>query len=416
VVFDRLRLSKLLHGSIFTKPFIWCFATLALAPVLPTMVILLFTLACVGSFVLALGCDREHKPVCSPAGIYIGLYAFVYIAATFTSVTVSGSLLGGALTTLFVLFPIVLQNSVTTRRQLDALIYAFVIAGTFISAYGIYQYFTGVAFASAWFDSTMFAGISTRVYSTLGNPNVLATYLLLVIPFAGACIFMVKRPILKLFFVGCLCVMLACMALTFSRGGWLGLILAAAVFLVILDRRFIIVGIFGLVFLYFALPDVVVSRFTSIGDFSESSTSYRVSIWLGTISMLRDFWFTGIGPGTEAFNRIYPLYSYSAAVAWHSHNLYLQIMCDAGIIGIVVFAIIIFTYFRNLCTSVSKEPDKSSKILQIAAISSVSGFLVQGVGDYLFYNYRVTLVFWAVLGLGLLIARRGSLKGEVTVD
>jgi putative inorganic carbon (HCO3(-)) transporter len=84
-------------------------------------------------------------------------------------------------------------------------------------------------------------------------------------------------------------------------------------------------------------------------------------------------------------------------------------MCDAGIAGILVFLAVIFTYFRNLCRAISREHNKSSKILQIAAISGVFGFLVQGMTDYSFYNYRVTLVFWAVLGLGALAARRSEL-------
>jgi hypothetical protein len=55
------------------------------------------------------------------------------------------------------------------------------------------------------------------------------------------------------------------------------------------------------------------------------------------------------------------------------------------------------------------QKDRSSKILQIASITAVLGFLVQSATDHSFYNYRVTLVFWAVLGLGVLCARRGGL-------
>ncbi|MCL2408177.1 MAG: O-antigen ligase family protein [Oscillospiraceae bacterium] len=409
-VFDKLRLNKLLRNSIFAMPFIWGFATVTLAPILPTMAVLALVLANGISLLLAFGCDRERKLRYSPANKYILLYAFVYIAATFTSVTIVGSLFSGALTTLFVLFAFVIQNSVTTRRSLDTLIYAFVISGALVSAYGVFQYVFGSTFgATAWLDSEMFEGIGVRVYSTLGNPNVLAKYLLLVTPFAGACIFIVKGILPKLFFTGCFGAMLLCMLLTFSRGGWLGLIVAAAIFLVMLDRRFILVGIIGIVILYFALPDVILDRFLSIGNLGDTSTSYRVSIWLGTINMLRDFWFTGIGPGTAAFNTIYPLYSFNTIISPHSHNLYLQIMSDAGIAGILVFLTIIFTYFRNLCRAMSRENNKSSKILQIAAISGVFGFLVQGMTDYSFYNYRVTLVFWAVIGLGALAARRSAL-------
>ena len=408
-VFETLRLNRLLKGSIFTMPFIWGIIVVFLAPILPTMAVLGLSLLCFGSLILAFACDRERKLVYSPMNKFILLYAVVYIVATLTSVTVSGSLLGGALTTLFILFAVFIQNSITTRKQFDFLVYAFVISGAAISLYGVYQYFFGTFVASGWVDSTMFSGIGVRVYSTLGNPNVLSEYLLLVIPFAGACILIVKKFIFKLFFVGCFALMLMCMLLTFARGGWLGLIVAAAIFLVMLDRRFIIVGIVGLVLLYFMLPDVILDRFFSIGDTTDTSTNFRLFIWLGTIAMLRDFWFTGIGPGTDAFNMVYPLYSYNTIYSPHSHNLFLQIICDAGISGIVLFLAILFGYLRNLCAAISREKDKSSKILQIASIASVFGFLVQSFTDYSFYNYRVTLVFWAVLGIGALAARRAQL-------
>ena len=411
-IFEKTKLNNLLRGSIFTMPFIWSFIAVALAPILPTMVVLGLSLLCIVSLILAFGCSRERAPAQSPLNKYVLLFALVYIVATVTSVTVSGSLRGGALTTLFVLFTIVIQNAVTTKRQFDALIYAFVASGAAVSAYGVYQYVFGAVNATAWLDATMFSDIGIRVYSTLDNPNVLAEYLLLVIPFAGACIIAAKGLIKKVFFTGCLGLMLLCMVLTYARGGWLGLIIAAAVFLVILDRRFILLGVAGLILLYFTLPATILNRFLSIGNIGDSSTAYRVSIWLATLAMLKDYWFTGIGPGSAAFNRIYPLYSYNTVHAPHAHNLYLQIVCDAGIISLVIFCVILFDYFRSLCAAVSREQDKTSKIFQIAAISSVLGFLVQSATDYSFYNYRVTLVFWAVLGLGALAARRGALAGN----
>ena len=435
-VFKILRLDRLLNNSIFTMPFIWCLIALGLAPVLPTMAVLGISIVCIGSLLLAFGCDPQKRLSYSPVNKYILLLTFIYIVATFTSVTLSGSLLGGSLTALFFLFTIVIQNSVATRRQLDTLVFIFVMSGAVVSAYGIYQYLFGTIVASGWVDSTMFSGIGIRVYSTLDNPNVLSEYLLLAIPFALASILIVKRAVFKVFFTGCLAVMLLCMLLTFARGGWLGLIIALAIFLIMLDRRFIIIGIVGLVLLYFLLPDVILNRFLSIGDTSDSSTTFRVSIWLGTIAMLRDYWFTGIGPGVAAFNKVYPFYSFNTVYAPHSHNLYLQMMCDAGISGIIIFLAVLFTWFRNMCTSVLHEsiaikrpggalsahqpsppPDcigadirKQTKILQIASISAVIGFLIQGVTDFSFYNYRVTLVFWIVLGLGALIARRSQLE------
>jgi putative inorganic carbon (HCO3(-)) transporter len=278
------------------------------------------------------------------------------------------------------------------------------------------QYVYGAVLASGWLDARMFSSIGVRVFSTLENPNVLAQYLLLVIPFALAAVLVSKGGFRRLFLVGCLAAMVLCMVFTFARGGWLGLIASMAVFLVMLDRRFIVLGAAALVALYFLLPDVILNRFLSIGNVSDTSTAFRVFIWLGTLSMLRDFWFTGIGPGTVAFNKVYPLYSFNAVDAPHAHNLYLQIMCDTGVCGFAVFVFILFSYFRNLCHAISKETDRVSKILQIAAVSGVLGFLVQGMTDYSFYNYRVTLAFWTTLGLGALCARRGGLPTSAAHD
>ena len=164
------------------------------------------------------------------------------------------------------------------------------------------------------------------------------------------------------------------------------------------------------------LPETVISRFTSIGNLTDNSTSYRVYIWIGTLAMLKDYWLCGIGPGDGAFNMVYPAYSYKGIVAPHAHNLCLQIVCDAGIAALGVFLLLLFVYFRMLCSAMSREKDPASRLLQIAFTAGVCGFLVQAMTDYSFYNYRVMFLFWAVLALGAACARRTSLpEGSIFV-
>ena len=116
---------------------------------------------------------------------YIWMYAAIYLVGTFFSVNLKGSLLGGMLTVAFVLFTIMLENSITTRRQLDVLIAMMVLAGTVVALYGILQYLFGWGYQStAWVDTEMF-GDSFRVPSTLENPNMLGQYLILAIPLAA---------------------------------------------------------------------------------------------------------------------------------------------------------------------------------------------------------------------------------------
>ena len=409
-LYEVLKLDRLFSGSIFLHSWFWCALPVVLAPLAPTMAVL--GLAAVGTASLALNLVRDPRRELgwAPANRYVMLYAGVYMVATIFSVTPMGSLKHGLLTVAFTLFCVVLCSAVRSRRQLDALLALFVTVGAVVSAYGILQYLFGWGYQSAaWVDSDMFSTISFRAASTLQNPNMLGQYLILTIPVGGACLLNAKDWLSRGFYFGCCALMCVCMLLTMSRGAWLGLLFAGAVFVVLLNPRLIMLAPFALVALYFVLPDTVISRFTSIGNLGDNSTSYRVFIWLGVLDMLKDYWLCGVGPGEAAFNSVYPAYSYNAIIAPHSHNLFLQIVCDAGIVALVVFFLVLIVYFRTTCCAISRETQPDSRLLQIAFTAGVCGFLVQAMTDYSFYNYRVMFLFWAYLALGSLCARRSEL-------
>ena len=420
-LYELLRLDKLFAGSVFTQTWVWCAIPVVLAPALckfrPSLMVMGLALIGYASLLLNLVRDRKRELAWAPINRYVILYAAVYLAGTLFSVNLRGSLQPGLLSVVFILFSVVLYNAVTGRKQLDTLVALMVLVAALVSFYGILQYLFGWGYQSAaWVDSDMFSSISFRVPSTLDNPNMLGQYLILAIPLGGAKLLSAKSWGSRAYYFCCCGVMCVCMILTFSRGAWLGLLFAGAVFVVLLNPRFILLAPFALVALYFVLPDTVISRFTSIGNLGDNSTSYRVYIWMGVLAMLKDYWLCGIGPGDAAFNMVYPAYSYNAIVAPHSHNLFLQILCDAGVVALAVFLLLLFVYFRMMCVSLSREKDWTSRLLQIAFTAGVCGFLVQAMTDYSFYNYRVMFLFWAYLALGAASARRSQLpKGRLLV-
>lgn len=140
-VSEKLRLTRLLQGSLFRQSFLWCLLPALLAPVLPTMIVLCLVLVAVFASFIRFATTREDKPLFYPVNKYIILFAAVYLLATFTSVTVSGSLFTGLLTIAFTLFAVFLSRSVTSQRQIDLAIRLLALAGTLVSLYGVYQYF-----------------------------------------------------------------------------------------------------------------------------------------------------------------------------------------------------------------------------------------------------------------------------------
>ena len=409
-LYEKLRLDRLFAGSVFTHAWFWCLLPVAAAPILPTMAVLGLALAGSCSLALCLVRDRDRELVWFPINRYILLYATVYMAGTLFSVNLDSSLKPGLLTVAFILFSVVLLNAVVSRRQLDILLAAVVLAGAAVSAYGILQYIFRWGYQSAaWVDSDMFSSIQFRVPSTLDNPNMLGQYLILAIPVGGAGLLARRDWPGRVWYFLCCAVMCLCMILTFSRGAWLGLLFAGAAFVLLLNPRLILLAPFVMAALWFVLPDTITARFASIGNMSDASTSYRVYIWMGTLAMLKNYWLCGIGPGAEAFNRVYPAYSYSGITAPHSHNLFLQIVCDAGIAALAVFLILIFVYLRMMCAALSREKDRTARLYQIAFTSGVCGFLVQAMTDYSFYNYRVLFLFWAYLAMGALVSGQSRL-------
>lgn len=414
-LYEKLNLERLSEGSLlkaaFSKVWLWCVLPAVLAPVLPTMAVLGLAAAGACSLLLALVRDRTRPLAWTPINRYVLLYAAVYLAAVFFSVDPQSSLKPGLLTVAFILFSLALGSSIVSRRQLDASVTLLILTAAAVALYGILQYIFRWGYQSeAWVDSGMFSSISFRVPSTMDNPNMLGQYLGLMIPLGGARLLASKERQARLFYLICCGLMCVCMILTFSRGAWLGLLIAGAVFFLMLDARLALLAPAALAGLWLVLPATVLTRFMSIGNMADNSTSYRVSIWKGSMAMLYDYWLCGIGPGTVAFNKVYPAYSYSAANAQHSHNLYLQITCDAGIAALAVFLLALFVYFRTMCCAVSREKERAGQLQQIAFTAGTIGFLIQGMTDFSFYNYRVLFLFWLYLVLGARCAGRSRLS------
>lgn len=150
------------------------------------------------------------------------------------------------------------------------------------------------------------------------------------------------------------------------------------------------------------LPESVIERFASVGDMKDTSTSYRVYIWLGTLGLIKSFGLGGIGMGEAAFRHVYPFFMYNAVVAPHSHNTFLQMVVESGLGGLAVFAALAVVFFMKMHT-MHKTGERKSRISTSALALScgIAGFLVQSMFDYTFYNYRVMAVFFMVLAMGM---------------
>ena len=139
-VFEKLHLSKLLQDSVFLHPILFVAAAVVLAPLLPTMVILALVCASFFSLFLRLGADRKASIASCPINCYVALFAVIYLYATLTSTTFSGSLFPGLLTIAFVLFFFAVSSCGLERKRLEWMLWGLMFAGVAVSLYGFYQF------------------------------------------------------------------------------------------------------------------------------------------------------------------------------------------------------------------------------------------------------------------------------------
>lgn len=336
-----------------------------------------------------------------------------------------------------------------SEEWLGRCIIAAAAAGGIVAVYGVLQYVTGsVAVVSQWLDTEMFSGIAGRVVSTFDNPNVLGEYLVMTIPLTALLFFCRYRDTSKRFSAfAVFVIMCVCLVLTWSRGAWLGMLVGGVFLLLIWNKRVLHalwVVLLAIPILPSVLPDNVIARIMSIGDLADSSTAYRLKIWLGTLKMLPERIFSGIGIGTDAWSTVYPNYALTGVdEAIHSHSLYFQIWVELGGMALVVFLVLIllflmsnFSMYRSLGMAgdsfiarisvpinesinsvITDSPNYRNNYVEnikcairmnaAAPMCGVIGVLVQGFTDNVWYNYRIFLMFWMCLGLSSAYAAFG---------
>jgi len=398
---------------VFYKPEFGFFLIITALPFLPTMLLAgMLILVFISFSIKVLRGKRTVKfDICDISVLFFA--ALMFLGGPISS-SPSGSLAPALLYTCFMLAYFLAVNLIRSQRQVMQGIKLLLIGLFFTSVYGIYQNFFG-AESATWHDEEMFSEISKRVYSTFENPNVFGEYLILLLPLAVSLLYLIKplgKKTLTAVVLVCGC---ASLIYTWSRGAWLGFIIAMMIYFLITYKNTFIIYITALAALPFSIPFLpasIVNRFTSIGDLNDTSTNYRVNIWKAVVKMIEDTFITGIGVGERAFDEIYPFYALSGIEsAPHSHNLYLQITLETGIAGLAVFITAMVLLIRKSFSAASKAMKeaessetantsmKKNAFTVIGMICGIGAFLIMGMTDYVWYNYRVFLLFWIICGI-----------------
>lgn len=387
-----------------------------LAPFVSTTLIGLLLLAC-ASFWVILTLSDETGAGLTPIHIMVGLYWGVSILATGLSPVKTAALEGLIKLSLNLLLFVMLARLLRSPQIRSVLITVYLHVALLISVVGLRQWFFGAAALATWVDPESSLAGTTRVYSYLGNPNLLAAYLVPAIILSAAAVFAWKRWTAKALAVVMFLINSACLVLTFSRGGWIAYVIAGFVMMVLLVqwwsihlprfwRRWAMPLLLGVsaAFVVVAVATVAPLRdrvFSIFEGRADSSNNFRLNVWAAVQEMIRDRPILGIGPGNDAFNAVYPRYQRTGFTALSAYSIFLEILVETGIVGFTCFLWLLLVTFNQGWTRLQqlRQAGDREGFWLMGAIATIVGMLTHGLVDTVWYRPQVSTLWWLMIAL-----------------
>lgn len=248
-----------------------------------------------------------------------------------------------------------------------------------------------------------------RIFSTLGQPNWLASYLVLTLPFAISLAFIFEKKTLKNFFAATSIILFTALVMTTSRAGILGIGLGLVIMALLLGResirenfkviRIIILGFLISIFLFggflFSRIGEIISqdRMSDVGSQTSGqaqvqaptepkgteSGEIRLIVWQGAIEAFKKRPILGFGPETFAYSYyLYRPLSHNQTTEWNffynkAHNEFLNYLTNTGVLGLLAYLIFLVSALVSMYRYIDT---KEISILAKATAAAIFGYLV----------------------------------------
>ena len=387
-----------------------------LAPFVSTSLIGVLSVAVAFYWILTI-LTASALPVITPIHILVFLYWCIATIATAFSPVKSAALNGWIILTLYLVLFALASQILRSPKFCNWIITSFLLTALVVSAYGIRQEFFGVQQLATWNDPTSALANDTRVYSYLGNPNLLGGYLLPAIALSAGAVFIWRGWIQKTLAVIMVLANSACLYFTDSRGAWLAMAVLISVLLLLFYGwwreylpRFWQVWLLPLVFgslaaillAAFIFLEPLRLRLTSIfAGREDSSNNFRINVWEACFRIIEDYPLLGIGPGNDAFNQIYPRYMNSRYPALSAYSVYLEHIVEMGYLGFGCFLWLLAVTFNHGIRQIARLRSNKDRrgIYLIAAIAATASLAFHGFVDTVWYRPQINTIWWLVLAI-----------------
>jgi O-antigen ligase len=294
------------------------------------------------------------------------------------------------------------------NAKLNRLLLGVTVSGFLVSVYAICQLFGLDAFT--WSEP---ANLTKRAFSSFGQPNYLACWLLMILPLSAHLIYILKNKWSKLIVILLFIVELIALFSTGSRSAFLIFFIISLVWLawfLLSEKKYtkkhlwvatISISILFLIFIS-TLFIVNPTRVTELTDFKKGSVSVRLALWDSGFKAFskKPLFGYGLENQREAYVKYYEpdwaIYARPNTYSDRAHNLILDTLMTSGLIGLAALVTLLYWVFKSLLKSYRQDNNKFSAFV----IWSLAAYLL-----VLMFNFSVTVTniyFFLIIALAWL--------------
>ena len=285
----------------------------------------------------------------------------------------------------FLLLPL-FADGIETDRQLRTILAAFGASAAVLALIGLWQYLHGADRLSDRIEATL------SHYMTFSGLLLVVCLLLLGVALEGA----QGRAV-----SGALAALLGgVILLTFTRNAYVGLAVAAIVYLAIRRPRGLAAVPVAAAALYFAAPAAIRARILSTFDPADPTNRDRIDMAIAGARMVRDRPVFGLG--LSLVKPYYPLYRVPAAIRWrvpHLHDNLIQIAAESGLFAAAAYVAILACFFRACLARLRAERDRGRRGILAGAFLAVTGITAAGFFEYNFGDVEVLMTTLIVMAI-----------------
>jgi putative inorganic carbon (HCO3(-)) transporter len=302
-----------------------------------------------------------------------------------------------------ILIFVIMVNAMRDERRLRWLIYLLLGISCYVSWVAFSKYSSG----SFDYESFRVGGIGGNMFV---NPNDMALHLVTMVPLSVGLFLTSRNPIGKTLYLGCAVLMIIGIMVSYSRGGFVGLIAAAGWMLWRIRKNVsgLILGLVLLIPLLALAPSGMGGRFDAILSEGEGgSVSSRREELKRSLLVAARHPLVGVGMGN---------YRQRSTRNQASHNAYTQIAAEMGFPAMIVYILFMTTSVKRL----RKIEAATSAVRRKSRYYYLSVGLQGSLVGYMVCSFFASVAFlWYVyylVAFSLCLARTFEIKTATNAD